>query len=486
MLHRIQWLILYLIVLSVSTIVSARPADVFDLVTMKNGNVYQGTVAEEEFYINTVFGRVTIPYIHMSEIDFSDNNQSDKLVTRLGEVFTGRIENKDLFMLRVFGPALPLHAHDIQTISFMPKIPAAYKQVASDSVHTHSGDRFIAQVLTADLMVKTDESLQLFNKKDLYLVDHAQLQEVERNDIQLRLANGEIKQGKIITQSISLMTQYNQQIDIPLSEIATLAYGVIHSADHISFNYYVKPDTVTYLRDKMMDGQYAPELVVVRGGEFFRGDNNGDDDEKPAVKITLGDYAIGMYEISFEEYDRFCLDTRRDKPDDQGWGRGQHPVINVSWIDAKDYLAWLSKKTSQRYRLPTDAEWEYAARAGTTTRFWWGDELQRAKANCEGCGSLWDGEKTSEVGKFPANPFGLHDTAGNVFEWVEDCFHNTFEDAPKDGAAVDKPGCGKRVIRGGAWSFPVKEIRSANRWRDFPTRRSDDTGFRVVRELLAD
>ena len=108
-----------------------------------------------------------------------------------------------------------------------------------------------------------------------------------------------------------------------------------------------------------------------------------------------------------------------------------------------------------------------------------------ARANCEGCGSLWDGEKTAPVGRFSANAFGLHDTAGNVFEWVADCYHNTFEHAPANGAALDKPGCGKRVIRGGAWSFPPKEIRSANRWRDFPARRSDDTGFRVVREISA-
>lgn len=123
-----------------------------------------------------------------------------------------------------------------------------------------------------------------------------------------------------------------------------------------------------------------------------------------------------------------------------------------------------------------------ALRGGTTTRYWWGNDVGNAKANCEGCGSLWDGEKTTVVGKFYPNHFGLHDTAGNVFEWVADCLHSSFSEAPIDASPIDKPNCGKRVIRGGAWSFQAKEIRSTNRWRDFPSRKSDDTGFRVVRE----
>ncbi|MDH5484209.1 MAG: formylglycine-generating enzyme family protein [Gammaproteobacteria bacterium] len=481
---RFQRYILLLLLLSFSIISSAGPADVFDLVTLKNGDVYQGTVAEEQFNINTVFGRVTIPYIHMSEIRFSNDNQSSTLKTQLGEVFTGSIENNEILILRVLDPALPVHIQDIQKITFMPKQHAAYKKILEDSIHTHNGDHFIAQVITSDLMLKTDEAIALINKKNIQLVDYAQLEDAERNNTQLRLTNGEIRQGKIISQSITIETQYKQQLDIPMSEVATLAYAVNHSAESMDSNFQKQLPPASYLRDKMVDGRPGPELVIIKAGEYFRGDNAGDDDERPAVKLNIAAFAIGVYEVTFDEYDFFCKDTRRNKPDDQGWGRGRHPVINVSWNDARAYIQWLSKKTKQRYRLPTDAEWEYAARAGSPGKFWWGEQFEKARANCEGCGSLWDGEKTAEVGKFPANAFGLHDSAGNVFEWVEDCFHNTFEDAPKDGAALDKPGCGKRVIRGGAWSFPVKEIRSANRWRDFPTRRSDDTGFRVVRELI--
>ena len=235
----------------------------------------------------------------------------------------------------------------------------------------------------------------------------------------------------------------------------------------------------------MLDGTPGPDLIALRGGAYVKGDSqgNGDVDEKPLITNKPKAFAIAIYETTFEEYDRFCDDTRRNKPDDSDWGRGQRPVINVSWEDAVAYTKWLSRKTRQNYRLPSDSEWEYAARAGSKTRYWWGNEVDKAKANCEGCGSLWDGEKTAYVGKFLPNNFGLHDTAGNVFEWVADCLQSSFAEAPIDGAPMDKPGCGKRIIRGGAWSFPAKEIRSANRWRDFPSRKSDDTGFRVVREL---
>ncbi|EGV20126.1 formylglycine-generating enzyme family protein [Thiocapsa marina] len=242
------------------------------------------------------------------------------------------------------------------------------------------------------------------------------------------------------------------------------------------------------LRDALAGGGLAPELMALPAGRFMRGDlqgNSTDVDEKSPIDVTLSrPFAIGVYEVTFDEFDTFCDATGRDKPDDSGWGRERRPVVNVTWNDAVAYTAWLSEQTGRRYRLPTDAEWEYAARAGTATRFWWGDDLGVDLANCAGCGSAWDGYETAPVGSFQPNPFGLYDTAGNVFEWVADCFAETFAKAPADGSAHENPaGCGQRVYRGGSWSFPPREVRSANRWRDFPTGSSDDMGFRVVREL---
>ncbi|CRI63903.1 conserved exported hypothetical protein [Thiocapsa sp. KS1] len=242
------------------------------------------------------------------------------------------------------------------------------------------------------------------------------------------------------------------------------------------------------LRDSLSGGGQAPELMALPSGRFIRGDlqgNSTDVDEKPPTDVILSrPFAIGVYEVTFDEFDAFCDATGRAKPDDSGWGRGRRPVVNVTWNDAVAYTRWLSAQTGHLYRLPTDAEWEYAARAGTDTRFWWGDDLGVDLANCAGCGSAWDGYETAPVGSFQPNPFGLYDTAGNVFEWVADCFAETFAKAPADGSAHENPaGCGQRVYRGGSWSFPPREVRSANRWRDFPTGSSDDMGFRVVREL---
>ena len=145
-----------------------------------------------------------------------------------------------------------------------------------------------------------------------------------------------------------------------------------------------------------------------------------------------------------------------------GWGRDNRPVVNVSWNDAKEYVGWLNRKTGrdpelvgQTYRLLSEAEWEYAARAGSTTAFWWGDDVGRNNANCDGCGSQWDNTKTAPVGSFKANDFGLYDMAGNVWEWVQDCYQNSYDGAPKDGSVwEDGADCAARVLRGGSWSFP--------------------------------
>ncbi len=157
-------------------------------------------------------------------------------------------------------------------------------------------------------------------------------------------------------------------------------------------------------------------------------------------------------------------------------------MINVRWDDLEGYIAWLNTVTKkgpkERFRLPSEAEWEYAARAGTKTPYWWGDDVQqdgKVWANCDGCGSDWDDDKTAPVGQFPANPFGLYDTAGNVYEWVEDCWHENYEDAPDDGSAwleTNDGNCARRVIRGGSWYGVPGNLRSANRGRyrdDRPT-----------------
>ena len=172
------------------------------------------------------------------------------------------------------------------------------------------------------------------------------------------------------------------------------------------------------------------------------------------------------------------------KAADSGYGRDTKPVINVSWDDAQTYVAWLSKMTGRPYRLLTEAEWEYAARAGTTTAYYLGDDIGKGNANCNGCGSQWDGKQTSPVGSFAANQFGLYDMAGNVWQWVQDCYHADYNGAPTDGSAWTSGDCGNRVVRGGSWFDVPLNLRAAVRSRGTTDVRGNGLGFRVGRTLL--
>ena len=174
---------------------------------------------------------------------------------------------------------------------------------------------------------------------------------------------------------------------------------------------------------------------------------------------------------------------REGGANDNGWGRGDRPVINVNWDDAQAYVAWLREMTGKKYRLLSEAEWEYAARAGTTTAFYWGNELDVKNANCHRCENQWSGLKTSPVGKFKPNRFGLFDMAGNVWQWVQDCWNADYIGAPSDGRPWATGNCEKRVVRGGSWYYYPADPRSAYRYGDKKDDRNYNTGFRVGRTL---
>jgi formylglycine-generating enzyme required for sulfatase activity len=230
----------------------------------------------------------------------------------------------------------------------------------------------------------------------------------------------------------------------------------------------------------------CPEMVVVPAGSFLMGSNDGGADEKPVHQVTIAKpFAVGKFDVTFAEWDA-CVSTGgcKYKPEDKGWGRSTRPVINVSWNDAtKEYLPWLSRKTGKTYRLLTEAEWEYAARAGTTTIYSWGNDIGKGNANCDGCGSKWDGEQTAPVGLFKPNIFGLYDMQGNVWQWLQDCYHDSYLGAPTDGSAQQSVVCYSRVLRGGAWNKYPHYLRSALRISNFSHFRYYDLGFRVGRSL---
>ncbi|KAA0874125.1 SUMF1/EgtB/PvdO family nonheme iron enzyme [Nitrincola tapanii] len=233
---------------------------------------------------------------------------------------------------------------------------------------------------------------------------------------------------------------------------------------------------------------FAPEMVILPPGSFRMGDldGRGDDNEQPVREVNIArPFALSRYEITFAEYDRFAQETGRRLPADEGWGRGSRPVIHVSWNDARAYTRWLAMKTGQPYRLPTEAEWEYAARAGSETAFWWGNELRSAHAVCDGCGTEWDGRMTAPVGQTPANPWGLYDMHGNVDEWVEDCYSEDYRGLATDGQAQLNRGCEYRVMRGGSWFDIDRVIRSASRYRHPPNATRNTWGFRIALDLPA-
>ena len=194
----------------------------------------------------------------------------------------------------------------------------------------------------------------------------------------------------------------------------------------------------------------------------------------------LTPFYLGVYEVTFDAYDRFARETGRDLPDDEGWGRGSRPVINVNLYDALGLTKWLSRRSGVRYRLPTETEWEHAARAGVTTTYPWGEGVGPGLANCAGCGSPWDGQRTAPVGSFPPNPWGLHDMVGNVGEWT--CSMRDPDPRRSYGQCDGIYETRRRVYRNGGWSDRPERLALSFRDWNAAIRRTDDVGFRLVRE----
>jgi formylglycine-generating enzyme required for sulfatase activity len=200
------------------------------------------------------------------------------------------------------------------------------------------------------------------------------------------------------------------------------------------------------------------------------------------VKIAQP-FAVSKFDVTFADWDACVAVGGCPQVSDSGMGRGTKPVINVTWDDAQQYVAWFSQMTGQPYRLLTEAEWEYAARAGTTTAYYWGDEIGKGNANCNACGSQWDNKQTSPVGSFEPNAFGLYDMAGNVLQWLQDCYHDSYNGASTDGLAWTSGDCSSRVLRGGSWGSGPRLLRSADRSGNSSDSRGNGLGFRVGRTL---
>ncbi len=221
------------------------------------------------------------------------------------------------------------------------------------------------------------------------------------------------------------------------------------------------------------------QMVVIPAGTFQMGTENGRFVEPRRVIIRT--FLLAAHDVTFDEYDTYAGATGRTRPNDSGWGRGKRPVVNVSWEDAQAFIVWLNQQSGKHFRLPSEAEWEYAARAGTTTRYYWGDQFDSSRAN---------NNKTSTtlVGLFPPNNWGLFDMSGNVYQWTQDCWNvvdfwtGRYKNAPSDGAAWTTGECIYRVIRGGSWTDDPWGLRVSSREHDAISTRANFLGFRIAQD----
>jgi formylglycine-generating enzyme required for sulfatase activity len=241
----------------------------------------------------------------------------------------------------------------------------------------------------------------------------------------------------------------------------------------------------------------CPEMVVVRAGSLMMGSPSNEpqrSSDEAQLRVSIAaPFAVGKFAVTFDEWDACVADGGCSgyKPNDQGWGRGKYPVVNVNWDDAKAYASWLSRKTGKTYRLLSEAEREYVTRAGTTTPFWWGSSITPKQANYDGSADPYMGgggkgeyrHRTVPVDSFEANPWGLYQVHGNVWEWTEDCWNESNAGNPGDGRPRTTDTCGQRVVRGGSWFIGPPGLRSAFRNGRVAVLRGNDRGFRPARTL---
>lgn len=243
-------------------------------------------------------------------------------------------------------------------------------------------------------------------------------------------------------------------------------------------------------KDSFQECTDCPDMIVVPAGSFMMGSPSAEaghkPNEDPQHNVTIAEpFAVSKFEVTFADWDA-CVAHGDCDPhvSDGGFGRGDQPLINVTWDDARRYIAWLSAATGKPYRMLSEAEYEYAARAGSETPYPWGSQVGAGNANCIGCGGQWNGKAPAPAGSFPANKFGLYDMIGNVWQWVQDCVHTSYQGAPQDGSAwTAGTTCNNRVARGGTFNVLPAAVRSGSRLLITSGSLYFNLGFRVGRTL---
>lgn len=461
-----------------------------DFVLLRNGDDHVGRLVVTAFRIRSEWGELVFPRQAVAQIVMGRKPADpDVLVTGDGDRISGKIEGRYVQMARTAFAPLEINMADIAEVTLTPRPAELQRPLPAFVAGLRNGDALRVDFVMPQIALDTGTGKAAVALDSIRLIDIDAFDGSARARIILRKEDERLR-GKLTDAALRLVTRAGQEISIMPRQLALIAGPrplQARAMDVAIAPAFESRPAQAVVRDRLRSGGDGPEMVVIPAGKFRRGDlhADGDADELPQHEVTIArPFAISRYPITFEDYDLYAGRSGRPKPAaDEDWGRGRRPVVSINWYEATAYVEWLSQQTGRNYRLPTNAEFEYAARGGRETRFPWGDSLGRDNAACGGCGSLWDSDRSAPVGRFPPNGFGLYDMSGNVWQWVQDCWDADYKSAPADGSAYTTGSyCDKKVVRAGSWSSPVREARVANRWRDFTVRPSDDTGFRVVRQ----
>ncbi len=239
-----------------------------------------------------------------------------------------------------------------------------------------------------------------------------------------------------------------------------------------------------FFTDALKSGGKGPDMVVIPAGSYKMGSKlSRFADEKPQHDVSIATFAVSQYEITFAQYEQFATATGRRMPDNLYLDKATHPVFFINWDDAYNYTKWLSKETGKRYRLLSESEWEYMAKGGKQTVFWWGNNEEPNRAHCFNCDTGLNPRQPTKIGSFKPNPFNVYDTSGNVAEWVHDCWHPNYKDAPATEEVWEGGDCVSRVVRGGAFSAPMQSLRTSKRDKFKASQGYDNIGFRIARDM---
>ena len=463
-----------------------------DILLLKNGDKLTGTVLNENFSIRTSYAHIVVESKYIAGINLEGGaNNIESIITVNNNRFSGLIDDAFISFKLTSGLQLEIGREHLLKIIFRQRPQETAGMKWRQFIQLKDGDYFHGQILTKDKTISTTYAKIPLDFETIESITLAG----DANQLTIvKMTNGDTVQGTLEMENIEIELDVGSVIEVHQDRI-----------DRIFFKEGYVPDSISFIVTSIE--AVKGNLVLVEKGSFTIGDTWGDGfiDEKPTREITLTyNFYIGKYEVTFDEYDAFCEATSRSKPDDEDWGRGSRPVINVSWNDAIAYCNWLSeteglpKAYDSRgnlldkdgsittdpskvvgYRLPTEAEWEYAARGGNKSK---GYKYSGSdNANDVAWYDSYSGSSTQEVGKKAPNELGIHDMSGNVWEWCSDRRDGRYYiKSPATNPYNYMPST-SRVFRGGGWKSREPNVRVANRDGGGPSQTDYFLGFRIAK-----